>query len=251
MRPHHVRIRLLGELEVLRDDGTSVSLEEWRTGKTIDLLNILALNNGRPVRQTSLIDRLWPNVTAEKARASLRTAGSRIRMATRVNCVIRQPGTVQLSVGWVDVHQFLADARRVQTACLAGRYRRALSLARAADRLYRDDFHAHDDESTWARTHREHLARSYHRMLCDAAEAALALGMYRDGLDIATTAVTMDRSSETAHRALMRAYAELGEIGSALRVFESYRAFLADELGADPSAQTQDLHLRLMRGNRP
>ncbi len=47
----------------------------------------------------------------------------------------------------------------------------------------------------------------------------------------------------------MRAHAELGEIGSALRVFEAYRARLAEELGADPSPQTTQLHLRLLRGH--
>jgi DNA-binding SARP family transcriptional activator len=47
----------------------------------------------------------------------------------------------------------------------------------------------------------------------------------------------------------MQAYAELGEVGSALRVFETYRSHLAEELGADPSPQTRELHLKLLRGS--
>jgi DNA-binding SARP family transcriptional activator len=46
----------------------------------------------------------------------------------------------------------------------------------------------------------------------------------------------------------MRAHAALGEIGSALRAFEACRTHLVEELGVDPSAQTQALHLRLLRG---
>jgi hypothetical protein len=34
-----------------------------------------------------------------------------------------------------------------------------------------------------------------------------------------------------------------------LLAFEDCRAHLADVLGADPSPQTQDLHLRLLRGD--
>jgi DNA-binding SARP family transcriptional activator len=251
MPPHpDLRIRILGDLEVQRPDGTIVGCDEWRTGKTMDLLRILALNNGRPVRLASVIDKLWPSVSPDKARASLRTAGSQIRRAAHVNCIGRQNGGLLLQGAWVDARLFLDDARRVQVAAQAGLHERALALSRAAERLYRGDFHAHDDESPWARAEREHLAQSRQRMLCDAAESAIELGRYRDAVVLAGTAVQIDRSSEAAHRALMRAHAELGEIGSALRVFEGFRTHLAEELGADPSAQTRALHMSLLRGDR-
>jgi DNA-binding SARP family transcriptional activator len=34
----------------------------------------------------------------------------------------------------------------------------------------------------------------------------------------------------------------------ALRVFETFRRHLAEELGADPSHQTRELHLRILQG---
>jgi SARP family transcriptional regulator, regulator of embCAB operon len=86
-------------------------------------------------------------------------------------------------------------------------------------------------------------------MLTEAAEAALATGVPREALDFAKTAVALDPTSEAAHRSLMRAHADLGEIGGALRVFESYRAHLAEELGADPSPQTLELHVQLLRAS--
>jgi DNA-binding SARP family transcriptional activator len=249
MPPHtDIRIRLLGDLEVQRPDATVVASGEWRTGKTMDLLRILALNNGRPVRVSSVIDKLWPSVSLDKARASLRTAGSQIRRATGVNCIARQSGSLVLRGAWVDAIRFLDDARLVHTATLAARHVRALNLTRAAERLYRDDFHAYNDESPWVRAERDHLLQARKTMLCEAAEAAIALGRYHEALELAGTAAGIDRTSETAHRALMRAHAALGEIGSALRTFEACRAYLAEELGADPSAQTRALHVRLLRG---
>jgi len=247
--PHSdLRVRLLGDLEVQRLDGTIVSHDEWRTGKTTDLLRILALNNGRPVRISSVLDKLWPDVGWDRARASLRNAGSQIRRATRMNCIVRKDGSVLLQGAWVDAALFLNDAHFVQLAAQAARHVRVLHLTRAAERLYRGDFHAYDDDSPWACAEREHLAQSRRRVLCAAAEAAIALGKYQDALTYAEAAVQIDRSSETAHRALMRAHAALGEIGSALRAFETCRAHLAEELGADPSMQTRALHLRLLRG---
>jgi DNA-binding SARP family transcriptional activator len=249
MPPHpELRIRVLGNLEVQRTDGSIVGYDEWRTGKTTDLLRILALNNGRPVRLTSVIDNLWPSVSPDRARASLRTACSQIRRATGVNCVVRQNGGLVLKGAWVDAILFLNDARRVHVAAQAARHQRALDLTRAAERLYGGDFHAYNDESPWAQAEREHLAQCRRGMLYDAAEAAISLGRYPDAVDLARKAVDIDRSSEGAHRALMRAHALLGEIGSALRAFEDCRSHLAEELGVDPSSQTQALHLRLLRG---
>lgn len=245
-----LRVKILGELEVRRNDGSLVERALWRTGKTMDLLRILALSNGRPVRLTSLTEQLWPNATPDRARASLRTAASVIRRATRANCLVRQGDAILLEGAWVDAVMFLNDARRVHTLARAGRHPRALALTQAAERHYTDDFHAHDDESPWARAERDSLKQSRRAMLCQAAESAIQLGDFRDAVTYASTAVRIDPTSEAAHRALMRAYAELGEVGSALRVFEGLRAHLADELGADPSGQTRALHLRLLRGDR-
>jgi len=225
-----------------------VKYDEWRTGKTMDLLRILALNNGRPVRLTSVTEKLWPGVSPDRARASLRTAGSQIRRATGVNCIVRQSGGVVLQGAWVDAILFLDDARLVHAAARAARHGRVLDLTQAAERLYRGDFHAHHDESPWVRAERDHLAQSRRAMLCDAADSAITLGRHRDALALAETAAGIDRTSEAAHRALMRAHAGLGEVGSALRAFEACRAHLAEELGADPSPQTRALHLSLLRG---
>ena len=244
----NVRVRLLGELEVQRPDGSIVGWDEWRTGKTMDLLRILALNNGRPVRMSSVVDKLWPSVSLDRARASVRTAGSQIRRAIGVNCIVRQSDGLLLRGAWVDAIRFEVDARWVLVASRAGNHARTFALTQAAERLYRGDFHAYNDESPWARAERDQLRQTRRAMLCEAAEAAIALGSYPAALDFAGRAVRIERTSEAAHRALMRAHAALGEIASALRVFEECRVTLAEELGADPSMQTQALHVRLLRG---
>jgi DNA-binding SARP family transcriptional activator len=245
-----LRVRLLGDLEVVRADGSLVTPDRWRTAKTMDLLRLLALGNGQVVRSVSLMDKLWPAVSAERARASLRTATSHIRRAIGAEHVLRRPDGLLLHEAWVDTHAFVHGVRRVQQAAREGRAGDVVRIALATDALYRGDFHAHDDDSDWALTERNHLVRSRRAMLTEAADAALETGQSREALDLAQSAVALDRTSEAAHRALMRAHAELGEIGSALRVFESYRAQLADELGADPSQQTLDLHLQLLRASR-
>jgi DNA-binding SARP family transcriptional activator len=249
MQPHSdIRIRLLGDLEVRRVDGTFVGHDEWRTGKSMDLLRILALSNQRPAQVTSVVHKLWPGVSMDRARASVRTAASHIRRAVGSNCVVRQNGSLVLSGARVDAIEFLEGARDAERTARAGDHRRTLEIAELTDRLYVGDFHAHNDDSAWAVAERNHLRQARLQLLCRAAEAALAVGDYAAALDFAEKAVEIERTSESAHRAMMRAYAGLGETASALRAFEACRSHLAEELGADPSVQTQSLHLRLLRG---
>ena len=244
-----LRVKVLGDLVVRRGDGTCVERSEWHTSKTMDLLRILALSNRRPVRLTSVTEQLWPDVSPDRARASLRTAASQVRRAVGAQCVVRQGDGIVLQGAWVDAAVFLRDARHVHTLARTGRHSRALDLTLAAERLYVGDFHARDDDSSWARAERDHLKQCRKAMLCQAAESAIELRDYRRAVTFAATAVRIDPTSEAGYRALMRSYAELGEIGSALRAFEGLRAHLADELGADPSNQTRALHLSLLRGN--
>ncbi len=51
---------------------------------------------------------------------------------------------------------------------------------------------------------------------------------------------------ETGYQLLMQAYAAAGNRAEALRAYERCRRLLAEELGADPSPETQALRLHLL-----
>ncbi|MDP3968528.1 MAG: BTAD domain-containing putative transcriptional regulator [Nocardioides sp.] len=240
---------MLGDFTVHRADGSQVDGAAWRTGKTMDLLRLLALSNGRYVTTMSLIDKLWPHSPEDRARASLRTAASQIRRTIGVNCVSRQLGGIALPGAWVDVEAFLDLAQAASNASMAGVHARALRLARSAEFLYGGDFHAYDDDSAWAEQTRHTLERARLLMLTDAAESCVAERRFREAVHFAELAIEVDRCAEQPYRTIMEAYAELGEIDHALRAFETYRSLLAEELGADPSPITRDLHVRLLRGD--
>jgi DNA-binding SARP family transcriptional activator len=240
---------MLGSLRVRRADGSDVLSDEWRTKKTRDLLRVLALADAQPVRVSTLLDRLWPNATENAARNRLRTAASQIRRTLGDStCLVRESDGLRLQHVTVDVSTFRALAQRADLASRIGASSDVLDSARTAQLLYRGDFHA-DNDDDWAVEERGHLQKIHQDLLCDAAVAALDLGLFREALGLASHTVQLDPTSETAHRALMQAHAELGEVATALRVFEAYRRHLADELGVDPSPQTMALHLRLLQGD--
>ena len=243
-----IHVRMLGELSVSRADGSEVTIDEWKTGKTRDLLRLLALNAGHPVAQSRLMELLWPDVPDARRRNSLRTAASQIRRTLRTNSVERRPNGLVLVGAWVDTLTFRELARSAHVHGRAGRHAEAIEAARRAEAMYAGDFQAHDYDSEWATSERRALCEVRHELLCQVAASCLDVNLLFEARDLATEAITLNPSSETAHRLLMRALADLGEIARALRVYESYRTHLADELGADPSHQTRTLHLRLLRG---
>jgi DNA-binding SARP family transcriptional activator len=219
----------------------------WRTGKNMDLLRLLALDNGRPVRAESLVETLWPDSRPDRGRHSLRTAATQLRHALGGPHVERRPHGLVLLSAWVDVEAFESHAVRAQEAAASGRDAEVLLAAHAADELYAGDLRASDDAGTWVISRRAYLETVHQELCTTAAQAALRLGLPHEALSLALRAAALDPASEAAHRALIEAYADLGEVAHALLVFERLRTRLAEELGADPSPQTRSLHLRVLR----
>jgi len=245
-----IEIRLLGPLHVRRADSSVVEPGAWRTGKTLDLLRLLALDADQPVRVASLLEKLWPDVDEAHGRASLRTAASQLRRALRSDCIERRLGGLVLRHAWVDATAFRSLATEAKAALRERRLARVVALTREAEALYVDDFTAHDDGSGWALEARESLAAVRRALLVDAAECAIELHWMRDGVELANKALAVDSCAERAHRALIQAYAGLGETEQALRAFERCRQMLAEELGADPSAQTRAVHMQVLAGHQ-
>ena len=243
-----IRIHLLGAFQARRADGSAVSNQAWGSGKTMDLMRYLALANGRPVRVASIVEDLWPVVAESKALGSLRTSASMVRRILAGNCIRRSPGAMFLAECWVDVDDFRAASQEVQVAVRSRDPSRVLVLVEDAELVYQGDFRAHADDSHWAVRERTDLRGVRHEMLTDAATSAIELHRFREAVGFATTAVGIDTSSESAHRSLIRAHAELGDVRRSLDVYESYRSHLAEDFGADPSSQAQDLHLSVLRG---
>lgn len=243
-----IEIRMFGRLFVRRSSGEVVDADEWTTGKTTDLLRLLALNANRPVSVHSIVDKLWPDVDEDRAKASLRTAASGIRQILQEPCVERHLGGLILRNAWADVTAFQTIVHDASAALHAGDHPRVVSLAREAEALYIADFRAYDDKSFWATESRDALRLSRQSLLADAGESAFKLMWLRDAIDFATLAIAGDPCFERPHRTLMQAHAALGEIELALRAFEHLRVCLSQELGADPSPQTRALHIQMLSG---
>ena len=243
-----MQIRMLGEWQVNRSDGSLVDPREWRTGKTADLVRILALAGERPVPTARMVEMLWPLAPLARGLASLRTAASQIRHVLGPTSVERSNGGLALTAVWTDVVAFRALADEARACTRIGDYIRATHLARASDALYSGDLHTYDADAEWATEARGQLIDEHRALLVHATEAAAASGDAGDAVEFAVRVLERDPFCERASRSLMAAYAVLGETSSALWEYERIRALVSSELGADPSPQTTALYLAVLRG---
>ncbi len=239
-------IRVLGGLRVRRADGSFVDSRAWRTGKTADLVRLLAVRSRETVPVDTLLEALWPDVDEEHGRASLRTAVAQVRRVLGQDSVERRFGGLVLRGVWVDAVAFGSLAREARRLAAAGQPARLVTVTREAEALYLGEFRAHNDRADWALAERDALAGAYRSLLLDAADAAVELGWMRDAVEFATRSLADDPCSERASRALMLGYDGVGETSRALREFERCRVALADELGVDPSAPTRAVHVKLL-----
>jgi DNA-binding SARP family transcriptional activator len=243
---HRVEIRLLGPLQVRRADGSSVDVREFRTGKTADLLRMLAVRLGTTLTVDAAIEALWPAAERSRGLASLRTAACQIRAVLRENCISRNSDGLRLEGAWVDTVAFRQLTAAQRNHVLERAWDQVVTLARAADILYVDDLSAHDPSSMLLSDEHRALQSARIDMLLEAADAAVTLNWYRDGADFSQRVLAVNPFSERACRALMASHAGIGEIRPALVAYERCRTVLAEELGADPSPQTQALYLGLL-----
>ena len=241
-----IEVRLLGPLQVRRADGSLVHPQEWRTGKTVDLLRLLATRAGEAVSVDEILEALWPQVDEQRGRGSLRNALGHLRKLLGQGAIERRPDGLVLRGAWVDSSALLALADEARRHARHGRLALAVKVAREADALHLGEFSTHDPDALWAVPVRENLESRFREMTLDAAEHAVELGWMRDGLELGQRALEADVASERAYRVLMRAYTGLGETERALRVYERCRAVLAEDLGLDPSPQTRALHLEIL-----
>jgi DNA-binding SARP family transcriptional activator/class 3 adenylate cyclase len=218
-----------------------------RQGKV--LFAYLAANRLRPVGRDELIDALWPNRAPNGADSSLSALLSKLRRALGPEHLDGR-STLQLQLperSWIDVEAAMEAIHRAESSVTRKDWPAAWSAARVTLHIARRLFLPGED-ADWIDDLRRQLSDVYVRSLETTAEAGLAIG--GSELDTAErSARTLVKEApyrESGYRLLMEVLARRDNLAEALQVYEGLRRRLRDELGAAPSAGTQELHRQLL-----
>jgi DNA-binding SARP family transcriptional activator/tetratricopeptide (TPR) repeat protein len=244
-----VEICVLGQFAV-RIDGEAVGAERFGGRLTRQLIRLLVARQGSVVSRDALVDALWPERTPADPDANLNVLVNRARRALGDGSLIRTVGR-----GYVlgDGASLVVDAQSFSDGVALARKRLghdpagALEAAETAFRLWGEPW-PEDADAEWARPHRDRLKRTYQEGLETGAAAALLAGHYARARELADDAVAVAALREPAHLLLIKSLALSGDRAAALAAYRRLRRLLAEELGIDPSAEAEQLHGRLLRG---
>ena len=239
---------MLGPLEVSAGDGAPVEVSGVRL-RTV--LILLALEPGRVVSVRRLVDGVWGAAPPAEAANALQALVSRLRRALPDGVVESVPTGYRLAVdaATVDVARFerlVADGRAALDADPA----RAAAVLRTALALWRGTPLADAGDAEFAQAPVVRLVELRLAATADRVEADLRLAADVEGLVAELEELLAANPLRERFAALlMRALCRGGRPGEALAVYEKVRTALAEQLGADPSAELAELHVAVLRGD--
>jgi SARP family transcriptional regulator, regulator of embCAB operon len=240
-------VQLCGTLVVTLDGRRVDHLLPGRKGRL--LFVYLVLNRTRDVTSAELVEALWGDGAPEQAEATLRTLISKVRRAIGTDALGRG-GRYRLAFApetRIDLEVATDAIHRAESAAAVSDWHRAWAPAQVALITAGRDF-LPGEERPWIAETRRSLRELENRAL--ECFAAASLGIGGTELPIAERAsrrlVEREPFHESGYRLLMEALVAEGNLADALLVYEQLAGVLREELGADPSPATKELHRSIL-----
>jgi DNA-binding SARP family transcriptional activator len=236
-----IQFRTLGTIELLRPDGTLV-LSVASRSKALGLLAYLVLSEGDGARRREdACALLWPESDESRARNSLNQTLHILRSSLGNEVVTGGRETVGIDPGRIG-----CDAVEFRKAIAAGNWEEALELY-GGELLPGLHVTGSLDFERWL----DHERRDLKRAAFDAARrvAGHITGDDRSTIKALRQARKIRPDDDETVRDLMAACQRQGNVAAALLEYESYRAWLAENVGLEPPRETRRLATELRAAN--
>ncbi|MFI9808897.1 BTAD domain-containing putative transcriptional regulator [Streptomyces sp. NPDC052301] len=255
-QPGLLSIGLLGSLN-LHLDRTPVTAS---APKQRQVLALLALNVGKVVTVSTLIEELWGDRPPRSHATTLQTYVLQLRKALAAADADR-PGARQILSTRHSGYLLEGDAcdtdvetfeRRVRAGCTASEradHRRASEELRQALQLWRGPALVDVRKGSILEIEAVSLEESRLGALERRIESDLALGRHADLLGELTRVVARNPMNENLCAYLMIALYRAGRVGRSLEAFHRLRAVLNHELGVEPCPRLQSLQTAILSGD--
>ena len=218
---------------------------------------LLAAERGRALSHDEIAEVVWNGAPPRAWETALRAIMSKLRGVIAEagmddDAAIENAfGCYQLRLApdaWVDLEAASEAIHQAESDLRSGDIPAANGGALVANAIARRPFLA-GEEGEWVERIRARLRDVRARALRCRGE--IAIGNHDATLAIhdAEQAIELERFTEAGYQLLMRAHALAGNPARALLVYEQLRTLLAEEVGADPSAATEAVYLRILRSD--
>jgi predicted ATPase/DNA-binding SARP family transcriptional activator len=246
-----MEIRVLGPLEVADAEG---ALVELRGAKLNGLLVLLALRAGAVVPTTRIIEALWgdkdirdPANAVQVLVSKLRRSLSPLETSGRLLIVTSAVGySLEVDPTTVDAVRFEGLAREGRRLLERGLRESAAVVLRKALALWRGAALADFAYAEFARGDRARLEELRASTLELRIEADLDLGRHEELVGELEALVADHPLRERLRAQQMLALYRCGRQADALRVFQTTRSHLGEELGLEPGPELQRLESAIL-----
>ena len=228
----HLQLLTLGAPLLLTQAGEQV---RFRTRKHFALLIRLAVEAGRKLTRDYLMDLLWPDAPAPRARHSLAQALTVMKETVGRDHLLVQRASIALAAGAVQVDASRLDAGETQ---IRGQFLDGFEVPGAVQ------FEQWKDE--W----RAKLMPRIRDCLVKQMDGGRRIGDFEAVEKHGQLLLELDPLSEDAVRGVIEARAWVGDRSNALKVYGRFEERLADELGAKPSPDLVRIADLLREGRR-
>jgi predicted ATPase/DNA-binding SARP family transcriptional activator len=238
--------RLLGTLEVLASDGSRLAIP---APKRRTLLAALLLDAERLVPVERLAEALWGTEPPPSAVGTLQAHVSRLRREIGADRILGGPGGYRLRLDGddVDVQRFEAAVARGRAAARQGDDGAAAATFREALSMWRGPMLADVQDRAFAEPEIARLDELRMAAIEEAIDAELRLGRHHEIVPELESLTREHPFREGLWRQLMLALYRSGRQADALGAYRQVRSALVEELGIDPSGETQGLQVAILR----
>ena len=247
------RVYVTGRVEI--ESGEKLVREQQFPGRQGRIIfAYLVCHWQRAVTREELADALWPESLPGSWEAALHALVSKLRgllkgvVGPEAINLTSAFGSYYLHVGtdvWIDREAAAEAIDEAEGLLRAGDIKGAWPLSNIAAITARRPFLAGED-GEWISRERVNLHNILVRALDCLTEIWIANGERSLALAAARESVALEPFRETGYQRLIRVHAALGNRAEALRVYESCRELLVNELGTDTSEETQALYQELL-----
>src|ERR1041384_8021117 len=247
-------IRMLGPVEVLREQGRKLAPDAWTLSRALRILCYIASRQNHRATKDSIVETFWPDARLEDIDKNFWPTVSYIRRALNSNQEVKKNFIKYRESAYYfnSEFQYVVDTEEFERHIGVARERRRegdnagfTESARKAVEIYRGDFLV-DIYDAWVEEPRAYYQNLYFATLKELADHHHRADEFDQSIAYCRMILTHDPYREDVHRQLMDSYARIGNRAAVREQYETLTRLLRDELGVDPLPETVTTYKRLM-----
>lgn len=253
-------VRLFGGMQVVTPTG-AVTDKDWRKRKARLLFALLVLRRGQDMPREQIFEHFWPEMDEERAKSNFYVTWSIMKRALAASGGGKGPCPYVEHVGGVcrvvpalissDFAEFEDALTAMRKADRAGDASLALAAAERIVEQYRGELLPGELYDDWLGPIRDRCRHDYGDAMLRASQLTYEAGDSEKALHLVRAGLGQDPWREDLYQAALRYLIHTGQRSGAIETYVACKSKLAEDLGLDPSTETQRLYDQILAMEDP